>query len=184
MQKWLIVYSSNTGNTEQIAKAMFQVLGSEAADIYSIKEAPAVEQLPQYNIIAVGYWLTRGAPDKAVQQWLHNLSGKRVVLFQTHGTDKYSEHSVTAFARAASCLGDNCEVLGTFGCQGRINPVLLNKRLTLSADDPHAPTERNKKRWAMAAQHPDTTDLAEARQFIAAIRRKLILREKYQNTQQ
>lgn len=179
-KKWLIVYSSNTGNTRQIADAMHQKLSEGIADIYTIKEITDDFSFDDYDIIAVGYWLTRGGPDMQVQKLLKRLENKHVVFFQTHGTEKYSEHSITAFARAASYLGDNCDVLGTFACQGKINPVLLNRARAASDDDPHAANERNMKRWANAAQHPNNADLKDAGIFIDAMQRKIVLRDKYQ----
>ena len=179
LQKWLIVYSSVTGNTKQIAKAMYSAFAENEADIFSIKDVDKIV-LDDYDYIAVGYWLTRGAPDRAVQQLLSEISGKTVVLFQTHGAEIGSEHAVTAFARAASRLGNDCDVLGTFSSQGKINPALLARRQN-SADknDPHAANERNRKRWENAAKHPDENDLQRAKDFISAMKHKLTLREKY-----
>ncbi|HJF84257.1 flavodoxin family protein [Megamonas hypermegale] len=179
MHKWLIVYSSVTGNTKQIAEAMYGAFAEGEADIISIREIGTIS-LDDYDYIAVGYWLTRGAPDKAVQKFLAELSGKTVVLFQTHGAEVGSEHAVTAFARAAAKLGEGCDVLGTFSSQGRINPALLSRRQnSTDKNDPHAANERNKKRWENAAKHPDENDLQRAKDFVFAMKHKLALREKY-----
>ena len=124
---WLIVYSSLTGNTKQIAEAMYTTFTNGEADIFSIKEIDKIN-LDDYDYIAVGYWLTRGAPDKTVQEFLTTIKHKTVMLFQTHGTEPGSEHAVTAFARAAYKLGEDCTILGTFSSQGKINPALLARR--------------------------------------------------------
>ena len=179
MHKWLIVYSSVTGNTKQIAEAMYGAFAEGEADIISVREIDMIS-LDDYDYIAVGYWLTRGAPDKAVQNFLAELSGKTVVLFQTHGAEVGSEHAVTAFARAAAKLGEGCDVLGTFSSQGRINSALLVRRQnSTDKNDPHAANERNKKRWENAAKHPDENDLQRAKDFVFAMKHKLALREKY-----
>lgn len=181
MQKWLIVYSSVTGNTKQIAEAMYSSFAENEADIISVKEADTIS-LDDYDYIAVGYWLTRGGPDKSVQDFLAKITHKTVVLFQTHGAEPGSEHAVTAFARAAYKLGDECTILGTFSSQGKINPTLLARRHNnTDKNDPHAATERNKKRWEQAANHPDEQDLQRAKDFIAAMKHKLALRAKYLN---
>lgn len=175
--KWLIVYSSSTGNTKKIAEAIEKSL--DDSDIYQINDLPHNIPLSDYDVIAVGYWLTRGGPDKSIKTFLGQLHNKKIVLFQTHGTDPGSEHSITAFARAASCLGIDCDVLATFACQGKINPALLQRRANIPADDPHAPTTRNIKRWELAAQHPDQNDLDNVAAFVTAVKRKLALREHY-----
>ena len=101
MKKWLIVYSSVTGNTKQIAEAIYDGFGENVADIFAIRDEFNLED---YDNIAVGYWLTRGEPDKMVQELLKKLNNKTVILFQTQGAELNSEHSITAFARAASYL--------------------------------------------------------------------------------
>lgn len=179
LQRWLIVYSSNTGNTKKVAEAMYKALAKDESDICSLKEFPDDTELAEYDVIAVGYWLTRGGPDALTKKFLSRITNQKVVLFQTHGTEVGSEHSVTAFARAASCLGNDCDILGTFACQGKINPALLSRRASIPADDPHAPNARNLKRWEAASQHPDQKDLDNVVEFIEAVKRKLKLREKY-----
>ena len=114
MHKWQIVYSSVTGNTRKIAEAM----AAEAAAVAEAVEGAA--QRDDAQIVAVGYWLWRGGPDPKMAAFLSTLHDVDVVLFETHAADNRSEHAVTAFARAAYLLGENCRVLGTFGCQGQV----------------------------------------------------------------
>ena len=130
MKKWLIVYSSVTGNTKQIAEAIYDGFGENVADIFAIRDEFNFED---YDNIAVGYWLTRGEPDKMVQELLKKLNNKTVILFQTQGAELNSEHSITAFARAASYLGENCKVLGTFASQAKmlIKMILMQRHLVI-----------------------------------------------------
>ncbi|MBB5336593.1 flavodoxin family protein [Pectinatus brassicae] len=179
MKKWLTIYSSNTGNTKQIACALNNALDDNEGDIYSINNISADFSFADYDVIMVGYWLSRGGPDPKSKKILGQLSNKEVILFQTHGAEKYSEHAVTAFARAANYLGEGCTILGTFASQGKINPALLARREQGSPDDPHTANDRNKKRWANAALHPDADDLQAAADFITAMKRKFMLRQKY-----
>ena len=174
--KWLIVYSSSTGNTRKIAEAIQSGFGVQNADLYSVKDDFSLED---YDNIAVGYWLTRGAPDVSVQALLAKLHNKTVILFQTQGTQLGSEHSVTAFARAAQHLAADCTVLGTFASQGAINPALIARRQGGDGSNPHSATERNKARWAAAADHPNQEDFERARDFVAQMQHKLELRRRY-----
>ena len=151
--------------------------GSVCKNIKDIKD-PAGE-LANYGIVAAGYWLKLGGPDMLMQQFLPHITGKQVILFETHGTMPKSEHAVTAFARAAYLLGKDCEVLGTFGCQGKINPVLLAKRHGSAADDPHGPSEANKERWASAAVHPNEADFAAVREFAGLMAKKILVLKRY-----
>ena len=170
MTKWLLVYSSVTGNTKQVGEAMFEILpaGSKLQPLNGV-----VVDFAAYDVIIVGYWLTRGGPDPKTMEFLPKLKGKKVVLFATHGALSGSEHAVTSLARAAYLLGEGCSILGTFSCQGKINPALLARRVGAAENDPHAPSEENKKRWTEAAKHPNEADFVAARGFIKKMQRKL-----------
>ena len=162
MEKWLIIYTSVTGNTERVAQAMTEAVAAAGGmvEVYPLKEAPA--DLSPYTVIAAGYWLRSGGPSDEMAAFLPQIEDKEVILFETHGSLPKSEHAVTAFARAAYLLGKGCRILGTFACQGRINPALLEKRRQSASDDPHKPTAASEARWAQAESHPDDADLQAA----------------------
>lgn len=175
MKKWLMAYSSNTGNTKRVAEAMFAAL-PEGSLLKSVKEAPSADD---FDVVAVGYWVTRGGPDPLTQAFLPTIRNKEVVLFQTLGAEPDSEHATTSLARAAYLVGEECTILGTFSCRGKINPALLARRKDLPKDNPHHPSEANIARWSAAAAHPDETDLENAKAFVGAMTRKLLMREAY-----
>ena len=179
MEKWLVLYSSVSGNTASVAAAMLEAAppGSVCKNIKDVED-PAGE-LAEYGVVAAGYWLKLGGPDMLMRQFLPQITSKQVILFETHGTMPKSEHAVTAVARAAYLLGKDCEVLGTFGCQGKINPALLAKRHGSAADDPHGPSEANKERWASAALHPNEADFAAVRAFAGAMVKKIQTLQRY-----
>ena len=174
MSKWAVIYSSITGNTKLIAERISEA--ATEADLFDVKNAPT--DLSGYEVIAIGYWLKRGAPDPLTMELLPRVCNTNVVLFQTHGTEPKTEHAITAFARAAYLLGEGCKILGTFGCQGKVNPAMIEHRLkTAKADDPHLGSI---ERWKQAATHPDESDLQASEEFVAAIKRKIILLKKYE----
>lgn len=175
MGKWAVIYSSVTGNTEKIARRMAEAAGE--AELFPLKDAP--EDLSAYEVVALGYWLRLGGPDPGMRSYLPRIRRGRVLLFQTHGTQVGSEHSVTAFARAACLLGEDCEILGTFACRGKIHPALIEKRKQAGPEDPHGGPAAL-ERWKSAATHPDEQDLQDAADFVAKMKRKLMLRQKFQ----
>lgn len=124
------------------------------------------EKLAPYGGIMVGYWLRRGAPDKKSALLLSRISGKNVALFQTHGAYEGSDHAVTAFARAGSMLGAGNKILGTFSCQGAVNPALIKRRLEGSLPGHKGENlDECKKRWADAALKPNENDLKRMEVF-------------------
>lgn len=175
MGKWAVIYSSVTGNTKQVAEAIAEAAGE--ADVIRVQDAGGVD-LSQYEVVALGYWLRLGQPDAMMLKYLPQVHDATVVFFQTHGTEKNSEHAVTAYARAGYHLGNGCDILGTFGCQGRINPALIEKRKASGPDDPHG-GPHSAARWAKAANHPDADDLQAARDFVADMQHKLQMRRAF-----
>ena len=58
MRKWIVIYSSVTGNTRAIAEEIAETAG---ADLFRVQEGPA--DLSGYDVVALGCWLRRGGPD-------------------------------------------------------------------------------------------------------------------------
>ena len=166
MNRWLVVYSSVTGNTKKVAEAFCEAVGGT---LVRVEDA----ELPEaYDAVAVGYWLWRGGADPKTAAYLSRLTGVNVALFETHAADNRSEHSVTAFARAAALLGKDCRVLNVFECQGQVPEAVREKRAKLEASkpsDPHAKAQG----WKTSVGHPDEADLAAAKEFALRTDKKL-----------
>lgn len=173
LSKWAVIYSSMTGNTKLVAEAIARASGGE---LFNVKDS--MPNLEPYEIIALGYWLKRGGPDPVMKNFLPTVSNKRVVLFETHGAEDGSEHVVTSFARAAYLLGAGCDILGTFDCQGKVDPKLIEKRRAAGPNDPHNSID-SADRWELAASHPNENDLERAAAFVEKIEQKLLVRQKY-----
>ena len=175
MGKWAVIYSSVTGNTKKVAEAIAGA--AEEADIYDVKNAP--EDLSGYEVELLGYWLRRGGPDPLMEQYLPKVHDIKVALFETHGAKPGDEHVITAFPRAAYMLGKGCEIVATFGCRGKINPKLLERRRQAPPDDPHGGAKQAEKRFAEAASHPDDHDIEAAKEFARRVRHKIDLVERF-----
>ena len=162
MNKILIAYSSKTGNTEKVAKALY-----EAKPAYcDLKKVDEVEDVDAYDVVFIGYWVDKGGPDAKAKALLSTIKNKKVVLFQTLGADPDSDHGRTSFANAAKYLNPDCMVLGTLSIQGAIDPQLIAAMSKMPAGSPHAPNEESKKRWAAASTHPDAADLQNAKDYM------------------
>ncbi|MGN0941905.1 MAG: flavodoxin family protein [Selenomonadaceae bacterium] len=170
MRKWLIVYSTVTGNTKKVAEAMAEAAGVTAVDV---KEAPS--DVSGYDIVACGYWLWRGTADPKTQAYLKSLHDANVVLFSTHAAPDDSEHAQTSFARAAMLLGGNVNLIGTFGCRGQVSDAVLARRAKLPADDPHKQSDA----WKGSMGHPDEKDIENAKKFVESVEHKMMLMDKF-----
>ncbi len=148
--KYLVVYSSKSGNTKKLAEEIFRQLPEE-------KEFADVAHAPDpggYDVICVGFWLKGGEPDPASQEYLKKCTGRKLFLFATHGAAKGSNAAKLGINRAIELAG-GATILGTFSCQGEVPANVIE---TAAAKEP-------KPDWvddAPAAQgHPNKDDFME-----------------------
>lgn len=155
--KALIVYSSKSGNTKKLAEVLDRELTCQRT-LCGIDQVP---ELDGYDLVAVGFWLQAGKPDPKSAGLLADIGKKKLFLFATHGAAPDSAHAANAMAYAAS-LAPEATLLGTFNCQGQVDPAFLEKARN---KDPQPP-------WigdAPAAEgHPDQADLERLAQVVRA----------------
>lgn len=147
-QKVLIVHSSRSGNTKKLAEAVNSLLGGEKT-LCAITDAPEPEG---YDLVALGFWLMAGKPDPASAEYLSRIGASKLFLFSTHGAATGSDHALKAMA-AAKSMAPSAQIVGTFECQGEVNPTFLEKA---RKKDPQPP-------WINDAHdaigHPDADDI-------------------------
>ncbi|MFW6263393.1 MAG: flavodoxin family protein [Thermotogota bacterium] len=163
--KTLLVYSSRTGNTKKIAHEIHQVL-PEGTDIFPIEQAPAPGD---YEMIIIGFWVDRGTADKKTLEYIKAIEKKKVAFFITLGAYPDSEHAKKVIENGKELLGEKNEVLGSFICQGKIDPALTEKFKSLPPDHPHTMTPERKKRHEIAAKHPNEEDFQKAKDLFKAL---------------
>jgi flavodoxin len=162
--KSLVVYSSRTGNTRKIAEAIHSVM-PEGTQLSAVENAPDPEG---YDFLALGFWVDKGAPDTAMALYMEEVRGKSVGLFGTLGAWPDSDHARESMQRAVDRVEGNT-VLGTFLCQGKVDPKLLAAMAKMGEKSPHPMTEERKARLEEAARHPNEDDCEQARKVFAEI---------------
>ena len=155
--KILVTYLSQTGNTEKVARAIYDSIGF-TKEILPLQEAGAPEG---YDLVFVGFPVQANSVPPKVQPFIKGLpKNQPVAFFHTHGSLRGSELVRTGLENAVS-LAAQCKVLGTFACQGKVKPSLIEALLN----------KPEHKKWCEEAQsadgHPDEADLADAREFAA-----------------
>jgi len=161
--KALVSYYSQTGNTEKIARAIYEAIPFEK-EIESIQNIQNVEE---YDVIFFGFpVMAHSVPEKALNFIKGLPRGKKVALFSTHGSLRGSNMSKQAFEHALS-LAPQAKVLGHFGCRGQVDQKTIE----------HLSTKLEHQAWAEEAQgafhHPDEHDLADAQKFAMEMIAKL-----------
>jgi len=155
--KSLVVYSSQTGNTKKLAEAVYDVLPGQK-EIYTITEAPDPSG---YDWVALGFWFKAEKPDPNSLEYLPRLSGKSLFLFATHGAPQEYDH-VTNGMKQAEILAQGARIIGTFSCQGEVNPKVLE------AVRAKGKTPLWIERAEEAIGHPSESDIQRLKETVAS----------------
>ena len=131
--KCLVVYTSRSGNTEKLARAIAAALGPECV-LAAAADAPSPEN---FDFIALGFGVYGGWPDGDLRSYMKRCRRKNVGLFMTLGAWPDSEHAFLCMGRAEGLL-ENCTTRVKFICQGGYTPEHLARMKSRPADSPHA----------------------------------------------
>ena len=165
--KTLVIYSSLTGNTKKVAQAVAGVLPD--CTLLPVEEAPSC--VAEYDLVAVGYWVDKGMPDGKTRRWLSGVKNARLAFFGTLGAWPDSDHARECMARGEKLALEperGNVVLGSWLCQGRIDPNVLEVMAKM-AGSAHPMTEERKARIEEAKKHPDENDCLSAQNFIRSV---------------
>ena len=154
----VVVYSSMTGNTRAVAEAIHRIM-PPGTGIYPVREAPHPEE---FAFLALGFWVHRAKPDPRMLRYMEMVRGKRVAIFGTLAAYPDSAHAGEVIAAAHACLAGNT-IIGSFLCQGRLDPKRLERRLRDSdAGGRHPMTPERRARLLAASHHPNEEDFVKA----------------------
>lgn len=157
--KVLVTYFSKTGNTEKVARAIYDVIRAEK-EFLPVQE---VKDTDGYDIIFCGFPVHSHSVPLSVERFIKMIPpGKKIALFTTHGSLRGGTLAVTAIEHAVS-LASKIKVLGTFGCRGKVDPKIIEALLKQPEHRAWAETAKS------AASCPDESDLEDARQFAKKI---------------
>jgi flavodoxin len=154
MSKTLVAYFSQTGNTRQVAEAVYDALEGEK-QLNSIEDLKDLD-LDPFGIIFIGFPVHSHSVPFPVEMFLKSLpAGKKIALFSTHGSLTGGRLSREALEHATVAT-PGMRVLGTFSCRGRVSPQALE--ILRKSPEHNAWTDMA----ASAHSHPDRGDLEEA----------------------
>ena len=146
----LLTYSSKTGNTKKVAKAIYEILPKDSI-ICPIEEEPSFKD---FDLILIGFWVDRGLPNANAKKFMEKINGKKIGIFGTLGAYPDSQHARDTIKRTKELLEPANEVVAEFLCQGKIDPKLTEKFKSLPSDHPHAMNEERRKRHEEAKKTP------------------------------
>jgi flavodoxin len=152
--KALVAYYSATGNTEKLARAIYDGIEQAEKEISDINEVKDVEDA---DIIFCGFPVQAHSVPAKAEAFIKSIpEGKKLAFFATHGSLRGGQLAIEAFYYATS-LASKGAVLGTFGCRGKVKSSIIDELI-------NKPEHRS---WAIEAQgaigHPNESDFEDAR---------------------
>ena len=151
---YAIVYSSQTGNTALLAQRLKDCLPQSGLIYFG---APH-EEATRAEVLFVGSWTDKGSCCPEIATFLKSLQGKRVFLFGTAGFGGAESYFAQIIQRMAQNLPQDCKLLGSYLCQGKMPPAVRARYEAMAQQDPEKarPMLENFER---ALSHPDQADL-------------------------
>lgn len=165
--KYLVVYTSKTGNTEKIAAEIFEALPGMSKDIQRVEEVRG-----NADLYFVGFWNDKGTCSGSIMDFLSSIHGKKVALFGTCGMGGSKEYFKQVSKRVEALIPDDDEFLGSFICTGRMPPQVLERYKMMQERQDCPQLRRMIKAYEEGMLHPDEKDLEQAREFVETILEK------------
>lgn len=161
--KSIVIYSSLTGNTKQVAEAIASVL-PEGTPCVAMSELPS--DIASYNLVFAGFWVDKGTANKEARDILGTLHNPHIALFATAGVPPHMEHAKQSLVNAAACLPDGVVPVDTFICQGKVDPKVIEMMYKMfPKGHSHGQSADRDARHKQAAVHPNEDDCKAAMKF-------------------
>lgn len=135
--KYAIVFSSQTGNTKQLAEAVSSVLPQADLCFFG---SPSQEAL-QAERLFIGFWTDKGRCNQEITDFLKTLKGKEVFLFGTAGfggSQEYFDKILSSVQKTPRCFqychrhlhvpGENAAIGAGALCKDEKQPSADSKR--------------------------------------------------------
>lgn len=168
--RYKVVFTSRTGNTERLARAVYDAIDDPNKDIERLSEGTSPLEADTYFI---GFWVDRGSCSPEVMDFLDSLSGKNVILFGTCGTGQDEIYYNKLTRTVSGLIPAGNRYLGTYLCQGKM-PMSVRERFEamLEVKGKEQMAHYLIRNFDEALLHPDEHDLACAKGFVQQMLRK------------
>lgn len=162
--KIAIVYGSLTGNTERLAKGVFDRIAPEHEKaLFNIKDNP---DLSGYDVVCFGFWVDKSFPFKAMKELISETRNKEVFLMGTMGYFPDSDHGQACIKNTVGLVDKSCNIMGYFICNGKIDMRLLERIAQMKPKNmgeevfkKHMLDEKNLIKYKMLGEHVNDTDI-------------------------
>jgi flavodoxin len=114
--RYAVLYESETGNTERLARQIYEAIDANDKDLVSLK---AGGEIPQADFYFVGFPIHQKNCSMKIVDAFEEIEQGKIAIFATCGmkpTEKYKEKLEDALS---IWLPDEGEYVGMFLCQGK-----------------------------------------------------------------
>lgn len=159
--KCAVVYSSLTGNTYKLARAIYD--GIDSIERFINIEDVNYDEMKNFDTIIFCYWNKRNYADDKLMKFLKTVKDKKIFAAGTQGAYTDSDSSQVMQANIRKAIEDaGHQFLGQFICQGRIDPVKTEQRMKIKKGEKRYLGEEGYQRHVESRNHPDMNDTDEA----------------------
>jgi flavodoxin len=167
-----VAYSSLTGNTEKIARAIFNGIPG----FKDLQSMSAINSTDGYDIIFAGFPIYNFEPIQSAKEFLkNNTSGKNIALFITMALTAAPENQqksdlyLLTINNCRKCVAF-ANLLGVFDCPGELSEHTANA--LLKSSDPMLQGFGSMRHYTLG--YPNEENIREAEAFAESIFRKMI----------
>ena len=169
--KVLVAYYSETGNTEKVARAIYDEASKmHNADLRKVDEI-TVDILSNYDFVFLGsacHSSDLAIPVKKILNAIPNSPKFKLAGFFTHATssggfDRWASKCISSFQETSKKKG--IDFKGYYNCQGAPSPPIqefIKREVVTSAGE-------REEYFGEVKKHPTTEDLHKAREFARKI---------------
>ncbi|MHA1916208.1 MAG: flavodoxin family protein, partial [Promethearchaeota archaeon] len=169
--KILVAYFTNTGNTEKVAKAIYEALVEEQQDVtlLTIKECDP-GALNSYDLIIFGSGIYAETISKKIVRLVKKATElpAKIAGFHTYGRPKIYK-GVFNNALGEILTKHNSKLIAESGCMGENKGMTREQSLQWISGMPEEEQEEARKNMDNAVGHPDKEDLENAKKFAKSL---------------
>lgn len=153
-----IIYSSLSGKTERLAKAIAEgTAQKDSCTLHNLKDGePALDG----DVVLLGYWVDKGGPEKKMKEFMEKVSGKAVGVFCTLGFYADAAHAHQSIAAGVDAVKEKNTVIGSYVCNGALSEQIIAMFRKNGTAGPHSASPENEIRWSVMASHPTEAECA------------------------
>lgn len=157
-----IIYSSNTGNTKNVAETIKKELVSENL-VYFGK---VTKEIPDADIYFIGSWTNKGNASDDIIEFVKKIKNKKIAYFGTAGYGGSESYYKTLFERIKTNIDSSNKILGYFYCQGKMPIQVRERYIKMITENPEDSNLKvSIKNFDKALSHPDNEDLENAKKW-------------------